>query len=140
MTFVRGIFFVRTKRCFLRKRFVGLIRQEVAGGAVEGKNFIENAPNSRILKKLTDGDHPALENEKENNSEGGTGKSDDFGPFELSVNEISINPNAQLGAGAFGVVHRGICRGKEVAVKTLKNAQFDPKALEEFKRECMIMR
>uniref|UniRef100_A0A6B2L155 Non-specific protein-tyrosine kinase n=1 Tax=Arcella intermedia TaxID=1963864 RepID=A0A6B2L155_9EUKA len=65
---------------------------------------------------------------------------DGFGPFDLQISEITILKNKKLGAGAYGEVHMGICRGFEVAVKTLKNMHFDPGLVEGFKRECIIMR
>jgi serine/threonine protein kinase len=47
--------------------------------------------------------------------------------------------DAKLGSGSFGTVFRGMCRGKEVAIKVLRQQSLDDKAVAEFKRECKIM-
>eukprot|EP01125_Pyxidicula_operculata_P006743 TRINITY_DN2312_c0_g1_i2.p1 TRINITY_DN2312_c0_g1~~TRINITY_DN2312_c0_g1_i2.p1 ORF type:complete len:687 (+),score=148.91 TRINITY_DN2312_c0_g1_i2:1201-3261(+) len=65
---------------------------------------------------------------------------DGFGSFDLSIHEIMVGQDQKLGEGAFGTVYKGLCRGKEVAVKVLKKLQIDSKIVNEFLRECTIMR
>eukprot|EP01125_Pyxidicula_operculata_P013029 TRINITY_DN429_c0_g1_i1.p1 TRINITY_DN429_c0_g1~~TRINITY_DN429_c0_g1_i1.p1 ORF type:complete len:680 (-),score=140.47 TRINITY_DN429_c0_g1_i1:111-2150(-) len=129
-----------TKRREWRKIFMSLLNTDMRIGsrglstsvkARPGENaFIETANNSKLLFKY---DGYLSQSSREKKEEG-------FGPFELRPDEVFTIAEKQLGAGAFGVVHRGYCRGKEVAVKTLKNVQIDPKVVDEFKRECIVMR
>jgi hypothetical protein len=46
----------------------------------------------------------------------------------------------KIGGGCFGTVHRGLCRGKEVAVKKLFRQDLTTKTLEDFKKEVEICR
>ncbi len=41
----------------------------------------------------------------------------------------------KIGGGCFGSVYRGLCRGKEVAVKKLFKQDLDEKALVDFRKE-----
>jgi hypothetical protein len=61
----------------------------------------------------------------------------DWGEFELGPEEVLVVD--KIGSGAFGDVFRGFCRQKLVAVKTLKNINYDPSIFESLKREVMIM-
>jgi len=69
----------------------------------------------------------------------------EFGNWEIDDNEIKIGTDsvkiedAKLGSGSFGTVFRGMCRGKEVAIKVLRQQSLDDKTVNEFKRECKIM-
>lgn len=45
----------------------------------------------------------------------------------------------KLGAGQFGAVYRGTCRGKEVAIKKLFKQDLAPETLADFKKEVEIM-
>ncbi|XP_052172673.1 serine/threonine-protein kinase CTR1-like [Diospyros lotus] len=46
----------------------------------------------------------------------------------------------RIGAGSFGVVHRGDWQGSDVAVKILMDQDFHPERLKEFLREVTIMK
>lgn len=61
---------------------------------------------------------------------------DNKGPPEIDPSEITCYE--QIGAGCFGTVSRGLCRGKEVAVKKLFQQNLSEKALNSFKKEVDI--
>lgn len=58
------------------------------------------------------------------------------GPPEIAPHEITYFE--KIGGGCFGTVHRGLCRGKEVAVKKLFRQDLTTKTLEDFKKEVEI--
>eukprot|EP01133_Synstelium_polycarpum_P017451 gene17451-20822_t len=59
--------------------------------------------------------------------------------WEFDAQDIVINRDQKMGAGAFGAVYRGAVRGKEVAVKKLTQQFFDETVLGEFRREVSLM-
>lgn len=61
----------------------------------------------------------------------------DKGPPEIEASEISLGK--KLGQGQFGAVYRGVCRGKEVAIKLLFRQDLDDAVLGKFKKEVEIM-
>jgi len=65
--------------------------------------------------------------------------SDSFGPPEINFEELKFDKtNDLIGQGAFGKVYRGKCRGKEVAIKILRNQDLSPETLDEFHHEIEI--
>jgi len=63
------------------------------------------------------------------------------GPPEIAPHEIEYLE--EIGRGCFGSVHRGKCRGKEVAIKQLFKQELTQKAMEEFRKEidiCSVLR
>jgi serine/threonine protein kinase len=60
-----------------------------------------------------------------------------WGEFELGRSEIVTLE--KIGSGGFGDVYRGFCRQKLVAIKTLRNAGYDPTVFDDLKREIMMM-
>jgi len=56
---------------------------------------------------------------------------------EIDKNEIQILE--KIGGGCFGTVYKGICRGKQVAVKKLHTQNLDSDVMEEFRKEVKIM-
>lgn len=62
--------------------------------------------------------------------------------FDHSSSEIGFSElkfDVKIGEGTFGEVWKGTCRGKEVAIKKLKNQNADDYALGEFRKEIDIM-
>jgi serine/threonine protein kinase len=57
----------------------------------------------------------------------------EIGPKEIEKKE-------QIGLGSYGIVYKGKCRGKDVAIKVPHKPIKDPKILEKFKEEAKIMR
>ncbi len=66
----------------------------------------------------------------------------DFFPF-LFLPDLFLSAEItyleKIGGGCFGSVYRGMCRGKEVAVKKLFKQDLDEKSLVDFKKEVEIM-
>jgi serine/threonine protein kinase len=56
---------------------------------------------------------------------------------DIQASEVKVME--KIGGGCFGTVYRGICRGKDVAVKKLHQQTLVDSALEEFKKEVEIM-
>jgi len=56
---------------------------------------------------------------------------------DIQSSEVKIVE--KIGGGCFGTVYKGICRGKDVAVKKLHQHTLIDTALEEFKKEVDIM-
>ena len=61
---------------------------------------------------------------------------DIFEPFEISPGEVQCFET--IGSGGFGVVLRGRCRGKDVAVKQM-NAKVDTKTYQDFLAEVEML-
>jgi len=59
-----------------------------------------------------------------------------YNPPEIRAEEITYYE--RIGQGCFGTVFRGLCRGKEVAVKKLRKQQLTPATLSEFMKEVRI--
>lgn len=59
------------------------------------------------------------------------------GTPEISHTEIQILE--EIGGGQFGKVYRGMCRGKEVAIKKLLADDLTPEEMAEFRKEVEIM-
>lgn len=57
--------------------------------------------------------------------------------WEVPAEEIEFHrsPSARLGQGSFGEVYRGALRGKEVAIKVLKQQDVSEAQLQDFKKE-----
>eukprot|EP01099_Mayorella_cantabrigiensis_P002547 TRINITY_DN2111_c0_g2_i1.p1 TRINITY_DN2111_c0_g2~~TRINITY_DN2111_c0_g2_i1.p1 ORF type:complete len:526 (+),score=124.20 TRINITY_DN2111_c0_g2_i1:81-1580(+) len=55
----------------------------------------------------------------------------------ISPDEIEYGK--RIGEGIYGTVFLGRCRGKEVAIKKLKQQQLDPETLEDLRKEIEIM-
>lgn len=56
---------------------------------------------------------------------------------EIGNNEIKFRE--KIGSGCFGNVYRGLCRGKQVAIKKLLTQDMDHNTLIEFRKEVEIM-
>ncbi|EFA85214.1 SH2 domain-containing protein [Heterostelium album PN500] len=59
--------------------------------------------------------------------------------WEIDKQDIIINRDAKIGAGAFGSVFKGSVRGKEVAIKKLTQQFYDETVLNEFRKEVCLM-
>jgi hypothetical protein len=55
--------------------------------------------------------------------------------FFLSFPSAQLSENGIIGQGNFGVVHKGMCRGAQVAVKIPKVEDLSAEKLEEFRAE-----
>jgi hypothetical protein len=55
--------------------------------------------------------------------------------FFFSLSLAQLSENGVIGQGNFGVVHRGMCRGAQVAVKIPKVEDLNEEKLEEFRAE-----
>jgi serine/threonine protein kinase len=63
------------------------------------------------------------------------------GPPEIPPEEIIFDPvKDYLGGGAYGKVYRGICRGKDVAIKVPVRQHLSESELKSFRNEVEIMR
>eukprot|EP01129_Flabellula_baltica_P001831 TRINITY_DN11739_c0_g1_i1.p1 TRINITY_DN11739_c0_g1~~TRINITY_DN11739_c0_g1_i1.p1 ORF type:complete len:523 (-),score=125.74 TRINITY_DN11739_c0_g1_i1:23-1591(-) len=56
-----------------------------------------------------------------------------------TINPHEVEILEKIGGGCFGDVFRGVCRGKDVAVKKLHVTELEDQMLEEFKKEVDIM-
>jgi hypothetical protein len=67
--------------------------------------------------------------------------SESFGPPEIDPSEIQYNEQKDfLGAGSFGSVYSGICRGQRVAVKVPNKQKLSEQELEDFRNEVKLMK
>jgi hypothetical protein len=55
--------------------------------------------------------------------------------FSLFPPSAQLSENGIIGQGNFGVVHKGMCRGAQVAVKIPKVEDLSAEKLEEFRAE-----
>ena len=62
-----------------------------------------------------------------------------FGPPEILPHEVEFF-EPPIGEGSFGMVYRGRCRSKDVAIKKLHNQVLDESTIVEFKKEVEIVR
>mmetsp|Transcript_390 Transcript_390/g.567 ORF Transcript_390/g.567 Transcript_390/m.567 type:complete len:590 (-) Transcript_390:57-1826(-) len=60
------------------------------------------------------------------------------GPTKIEMKEMTISE--KLGSGVFGVVHKGICRGNEVAIKVPTRKKLSKKEFDLFLREIDLMK
>lgn len=66
-----------------------------------------------------------------------TSGSSEFQAPEIDKNEVKFEE--KIGSGCFGNVYRGVCRGKQVAIKKLLTQDLDDNTLDEFRKEVEIM-
>lgn len=57
--------------------------------------------------------------------------------WQIEFNELKLGPT--IGSGAYGIVHSGIWRNTDVAIKRFTLVQLSAEALEEFKSETLLM-
>ena len=61
--------------------------------------------------------------------------------FEITLSELDIDENSEIGKGTFGEVRKGIWRGEEVAIKFLKSSMLSSQeSIKSFIDECNIMK
>eukprot|EP01126_Amoeba_proteus_P042155 TRINITY_DN4577_c0_g2_i5.p1 TRINITY_DN4577_c0_g2~~TRINITY_DN4577_c0_g2_i5.p1 ORF type:complete len:554 (+),score=103.11 TRINITY_DN4577_c0_g2_i5:75-1736(+) len=118
-----------------RTRWVEALEREMEGGTVDPSilsgPFVKYLKQNDVMESDEAKPHSSTEQHSEPSSELV------WGEFEIGVDEVTCLE--KIGSGAFGLVWKGICRQKLVAVKTLKNIDYDPKIFENLKREIMFM-
>ena len=61
--------------------------------------------------------------------------------FEISLEELEIEENSEIGKGTFGEVRKGYWRGEEIAIKFLKSSMLSSQeSIKSFIEECNIMK